>query len=1513
MKYFFIFLLSLGLSGIGFSNILLLDFNQQLAIPDINQAEAGQEEGTAALPAQIFNFNIGKIEGDLSLFGYWKIILGFGTGFLLNPELAWIVDITGFTDGLKFEQERVFSLDWYTDSGIFLHLFFNDNIDDSEFEFRYNVNQVINSLYISNKIETYPINPYRNLESGRAQDINMGLDWEHRFYKGRFDIQLDSVKLVKDSFEGKNKFVELSLLSANYQRGIYYYLPDESLGSYVEVYVSDPNGVTFSDIAESVAIDRKFTQLTEHTDFILNRQQGYIQFKDSVYPKTVLIYYTTHSSGTSLSVGDSGTNFENSGANQDYFVAHNSIDYLILAHYSQLSPFEEKNSYQITSTGSSIKQLTTEITDRYKNRLSGYQTWYDEKSGCIRIVKNSTKGNIYRKYPFYDEVDPAVFYLTSSNPKESLSQNIVACSFIQTNDQLSLTQLPITSTIVVYLNSVILSPEYYSYDFLSNSIELDIEISDYDNVLITYLAEEEDNFNLTFSLKNDFKLNEFFIIGDSIWYKMPVELWKSSYYFDMHSAELLYNVHLIGDFKKFTTNPKQGKLEFNLNSGLSLFIPDLKGLTIVEDFEYESTGCSLDLHYESWYPVDINPNVAAADYGKLYYRNLHKNQILTNDFVSIYDSIPDPDPYSSGSVIGPYSSNDGFKYGSDNKLDPTENSRSLITEIELDADEAVSIAIPVSCLVDDESEIDFTQFKGLTALVNGIDLTSPIRMYIDGGEISERYADGSSTVQTETFDEGISYLVDGSYYMYKGQGDGNNSTNDFDEDGILSSDNTGAITEFTHNSISYYQITNKDTDNLTLENFEIDQPENLATIRGIRLTFYNNNATTVTGKIIINQLRLTETNWQYDDTGTSRAEEIFPAEDDTLLDHVFSVENSDIDKKLHFQRIKERTLRVSLTQNDPFYIEKSFINPFNLKLFQYFCFFVLLEKKTDRKLKITLTDSSGNQLVQNYSLSDLSKKDWHEIRLDIKKFSGYSGSTLQINHLRIDFENESSDTEDNTIFIDEFYLDKNNPLVGFHAQSEFLYSDPDLSFDFKDFPLFAAPYINLKTTFNSANFLSNSMTPMDNHILLNESTFQYQFFTINQLVYSNLHFYNNNGTFLLYGEDLQLKWDRLPGKKNPLLFTVNYQYGKSGLSNQIVQKRKLDLESGFKLKKQLVKLSYQVINNKKDLETVENDFKFDLGLQYQELHHSSTLRMGHKNIKESDYGYFSLDNIGYLLKEDFNNFFYKGTEKSHQFTTNNYGHLLPFIFYANYFDHSFRSIYNYDNYDFKLTLAGYHKFDLIIRSRLVKKKDQKTTPLSVKYLRKLDNSYIKQQEFLNWEIAFSEYSGYLPFNIMFFCFPPFSSLYKKDGDSYFSDIGQFNLLQDELEITISWSDFISMNYFIPRTFIYKFKEKITNPVYYLIDYYFDFTLIGQGEITTHYFKKFQSEYSINQNFIIKPEQFITATQFSLELDFYFYQNMYFNSLYMYQIGRTNNQTLAEITLDHTITTRFEIYKNFFKK
>jgi len=152
------------------------------------------------------------------------------------------------------------------------------------------------------------------------------------------------------------------------------------------------------------------------------------------------------------------------------------------------------------------------------------------------------------------------------------------------------------------------------------------------------------------------------------------------------------------------------------------------------------------------------------------------------------------------------------------------------------------------------------------------------------------------------------------------------------------------------------------------------------------------------------------------------------------LNHIFSEENKEFDNRIHLQRYKERTLKINLTRNESFSLNKKFIYPIDIANFKKMVFFVLMQQKTNRRLRVTLRDTYGNEIYSEENLSNQSKDKWNQLEFYFDQFTGYNRSNMMISEVRFDLLNELSDTSDNVIYIDEICMDEAMPSFGFAAK-----------------------------------------------------------------------------------------------------------------------------------------------------------------------------------------------------------------------------------------------------------------------------------------------------------------------------------------------------------------------------------------------------------------------------------------------------------------------------------------------
>ncbi|MBN2544632.1 MAG: hypothetical protein JXB50_02465 [Spirochaetes bacterium] len=1531
MKKIIIIIIILNNLIILYSNIKLENYNLYLQVPSLSE---NIKDETSDKPPS-FSFRIGKIDGDIKILGYWKIKLGYAFGFTVYPdELKWILTYPGIVEGIIFDQSRLFSLDWTTTSGIYFHLFFNDNAEDTEFTFKYKHNRFFNSLYITNKPDEIQVNSFRELKGGRPQDINFGFDWGNRFYKGRFDVQFDSVKPKVDKFKGNSIEIDDRLLSNQYERGLYYYLPDKNLTSSVEVYLHDPKIITIDNPDLILDNGKKCIKLMENYDYVIDYANGFLKLRESSYNKLLIIFYEVNVNGSIYKVGygdPCGINgvYGNIDFNatdfsdfNDYFTSGSGKDYLILSFINEYSVFEEKNSYKIANPNSKITRFNADIYTKNNNKETGFKITFDEFTGCLRVSKSSQKGTFNNIYPFYDYVDPVEFYSTFYTPTNNLSTHMIDFICYLRNKELKLTNKPVFSSIKVFYNTLLLDQSKYYYDQISQSITVNFDVLDSDIIEVYYLTEEEDSYNLTFALKNQFRINKYLIIGDSLWYKMPIKLWEDSYYNKMHSMELLYFVNLTSDFSSMLTT-KNSKLGFDLSAGFSMYHPELKGVTLIEDFEQDLKGKKLDMHYSNWYPVNIPPDTIFADMtgatkGRIFYRNMHKyGQTEGVSFLSIYDNeAPDRDNYTNGANIGPYSSSDGFTYNYYQKdyTDKT-NTLSLITEFELDPGEAVSIVIPVSSM---NELIDFSKYNGLNIALKRASLSGEVRLYIDGGKVSEEYNTGDSLIQEETLDEGIRYYIDesGGFYMYKGKNDGRKSTNDFNGNGILDGDDISQITRFinTETSNYYYEITDK-YNNI---NFSIEDNQRLKSLRGIRLTLYSPTTSSgASGRFIINQIRFIESGWDYDKVLlNSEAAEISPVEDDYLLDHIFSVKNSEIDSKLHFQRFRERTLRINLIQNERFYIEKEFSYPIDISNFNKLSMFILLKDETRRRIEINLKDTDGKNIQITKSLDDLSNNRWHKLDFYFNTFDHYSKCNKLINKIKIQFTNESTDTADNVIYMDEFFMDEAVPSFGFGTKNSFNYHEPELTVLKKDFTVFSSPYLQWNILFNTKNFLKEELIKSKDHALTNDITFHYTLTEINYFLNTKLDFIFREDGVYNSGEELTIKLNRFKNKISPVTFLIFYDYSKTNIFdanlytdiNNKNEDRKLTLESGSDFEKIKFNIGYDINSNKRTFIYTTSSFYANYNIKIYDLFQNTNYRITSSLSGNNLEGFFSLDNLAYLFKNDFIKFFDHGEYKEQELNLNSGGYLIKPVFFTHNFLINFKgnNIFTNDIYNFILDYYNSIQFNVILKYL-----ERENSFFIIKYQRNVSNNYSNYYKTIYWQNYFNEFNTIINNTTPVFFFPPFSSLYKSNNKTIYSDSIKYDLLKDNIFLKWDWSIYLNNIYFIPNSFYTDITEKLTNSTLYTSSYILKFGIESTTELGTNLFTSTELNYSTEFELTLDNIYNTYKTDNMINFNFNTSNNIDFESSFIHSqiIYDGYDRKISE----HNFILIFLIYKSFYKR
>ncbi len=1390
------------------ASVVNADHNNQIALTENNfliNSSFADDNRTR------FDFMINNHHTDIVLLGNWEIKLGYGLGFTLFPEISWLNTIPDFNDGIIFEQKRAFALNWMSDSGISFDLFVNDQLEQTEFTFRYQYDNVFKSLFITNKFEDRQINPYRKLTGGKVTDINFGLEWETPYYYGRFDFQFDSVQQMSDQFRGGKKEINGRIFSSDYMRGYYYYLPDNNIVNPVTVMVSDTTGNYLSDNIAGL----RFSILEPEKDYRIDYQNGKIAFNRSYYGRTVIIRYFKNSNGLTAvgdpSIGKAGVynlydfNFEDY---PDYRMSVANEDYLIIAFSGKNSVFEEKSAYLISSPGSEVSGLDSYITGRNGQRQNGFNIYFDGFTGGLIVSAGEIKGSYDNIYPFYNSVDLDKFYLSNNNPTRTDSSHYIDYSFLSGSEGLNLSQKPVVSSIKVYLNEVELKNTDFTYDHISNSVYLNMDISESDTVRIVYVAEKTDDFNLTTSMRNEFALGRYLRLIDSYWLRFPAKLWEDSYYDRLKSLEFIYGIELKAQYGKLITKRNGVTLDFNFGIGFSILYPELRGIASVEDFERSLSGFKLNLNYRQWFPVMIPASgftdlSGVTGYGRLYYRNLHQADNLQSDIFDTIDGGSPKDPYQNGKTIGPYSSFDGY-YGESNSL-------SLVSEFELDAGEAVSFVY--NCY-DDSREINFGDYSSLIAAVRAMSVQGEVKIFIDGGKVGESFDSTNMSVQNEQSDEGIRYLIDndGEYiYLYKGRNDGVNSTNDLDRDGYLSTDSgvAGDITIFTERTTGNQSVSITGNQKKVI-NYNIENPLALISARGIRITLYSELG--ANGILIFNQLRLSDTGFTHNTDQKGVCEEIFPAEDPILLDRVFSKENAEFDSRIKINRTRERTLRVTMYDGEPFVFQKRFSIPVDIRQFNKFGFFIMPDSNSSRNLTIRFIDSEYNSYSIQYSVSELDTLEWNQIEIDTASIiSGGVNGLIDC----IEFEFDSSGSNDALIvYIDEFYLDQPVPFAGGYHSTTFLYEDPELSVIKNGFEIYAHPYFKIENSLTSMNFLVDSFYAQNDFRWKSEALFLFRLITLNWQIRSKLVFiFDPSGNFRNQEEALRVRIER--NKKDiPFGFIFDYDFTKlqryyssskilysQTINRSLYNKLWFDYNGIININGLLD--SKTNISESKNTELLLN-WGIILNLDIIKLRTSHSIIINAENNNLS--GLIGFENFGRVFSDDISliagdlrrsrqfvewGIDFKFTENivfSDKIRVENILHvvnpdhaLLTGIFRN---ESSINFFYKEDGYDFRIAGLSYSRNGIFYKNI-----NSNTASLERFY------TVLSRDNNILFDVAM---------------FPPFFSLINlASGTTVFGRSVDINSLNDKVSLNLDWASFVDEGIFAPSSFNISYSENVT--------------------------------------------------------------------------------------------------------
>ena len=683
-------------------------------------------------------------------------------------------------------------------------------------------------------------------------------------------------------------------------------------------------------------------------------------------------------------------------------------------------------------------------------------------------------------------------------------------------------------------------------------------------------------------------------------------------------------------------------------------------------------------------------------------------------------------------------------------------------------------------------------------------------------------------------------------------------------------------------------------------------------MRGVRITLYS--PTGASGRLIFNEVRFTQSTWIYNTTLSSTAQEISPIEDPYLVGHIFSKENQGIDSLLHPQRFKERDMKVNLfnSDGDSFMLEKNFAKPIDISSFNKFSIFVLMQTQSNRDINLILTDTNGNTLSRKISLKDFGPNEWQRLDYYFDAFSASNESNKLISDVKIQFLNGLSDPGEVVLYLGELSLWDAKPSFGFATKNEFIYSEPLLEIKKEDFSIFKSPYIKWGFSFNTPNFLRQEFTPYKDYYYNNEMTAMFGLAEINYYIYSDLDFIFRQTYAYNPSETFRLKLSKNYKELSPVFFTLYYDYTKFGYADvdgvvstsNLSQTRNLLMEVGSNFHNLVsFKFGYDVDSIIKTIYTTDNKYYTEYTINIKNFYNRSTYSIYNEINSDSYSGNFSLNNLAFLLRDDFTKFFYDGIKKGQDFSTK-YGF---FLVDPIYFSHNIIVSHNGSNQNtldlFDFNTHFYHDAAIDLYLTYLEKK---SVFLRIEYSRDISTHYQQSYITINWTNYFNEFNNSIAYIMPIIFYPPFSSLYKVNGERIISE--SFNLLSDKIKTSFDWSMYLNKFYFLPYNFTYMFNESIVNTVYYNPSYYFSFILTGGGEKIGDLFN-FNMNYSITENIGIMDYQSTFETIWNYNITLNTRKNIEINFSLSYD--QLYQNALFNREIDHKIKFSNQVYTNFF--
>ncbi|MBN1797252.1 MAG: hypothetical protein JW822_01655 [Spirochaetales bacterium] len=1025
-------------------------------------AGATAEESTVITaedePTSIYQTQIGDADVDFFLQGSWNANAFLSSGIRFGPdsEVVFPWGLPNMREGFVFEQIPDLTLSVWLMKRYFMEVTMVQEFENNTFLLGYQglEGELLQSVRIGNRdvsISSYDfltVPEQGNASLGASAVLTPG------FSRHELLLRYDNTLQQEKVFVGNNEVVEKFISPANFVKGRSFMLPDTDVVG-LEVYLEYEYG-------EYSGNDGKKYRKASVSDIEQDSAQGLL-FMLSEAEGRILVYYTKGGNavgaaalGAGALPGTTGGAYptftgyvdpDAAGVKFDWTVSYlgeamtsrqvtvGGKTCLMLWEPGAFSPFEFLNCYELPAAApNDLWRVNIKAVPR-GDELGNYRNFtyaplFEAQPGSlifrVYIDRNNIRTDFWNHYPFPDSEHQLYGPLRDHNP--GFFDWEIYTQIISPINSFYLAQNVVIGSVSVKRNGM--DETRFDVDYTSGIITFHTTINPDDRLEVTYSVAQglDNNGDILFVWGNQLPFSELFTLDIAAgvrWNMLPGAYCEQVY---SRTGVVLASLSLHG---------KNENLAYKAATALSFSNPDTTGILRLLGMERKGIHLSIteDMAYPAAKPVGI---AGLLNRGRLLYKDYRQYDFLGSYALKPLSwSVPSEQvfSYTNGSKPGPYLVGESAE---------GEVDKSLVLDFELDnTNDWVGFQIPV---VAKQGVIDLSHLQSILYAYRVANLSGNADVYIQIGDLAEDIDDdGVLDEELSKLSQGFLFNdTDNSANLYVGGGpkqQGNNIIDSEDVDGNSFLDAENAEFVFTSNALSLTGATGWSVENIYLT--PADQ-ELLKRVRSLRVIVVNTSGAGITGRILIDTLRLEGTSFWTDDTAGSV--DIREVEEQYL--------GSKPARELEREFSEVRNIFHN-TGDDNKVLELNWLNPagaaFEVKsAFRYSTEGVRYRKVVFYAAKMNLSESGGGSTV-SFSFTDAKGKgihatlphtaltaDWQKVIIDLQSRTlsvndtPVAAATVSVDNYGalLYFSVHIDNTDGGTLLLDEVHLRDPEGAIG---------------------------------------------------------------------------------------------------------------------------------------------------------------------------------------------------------------------------------------------------------------------------------------------------------------------------------------------------------------------------------------------------------------------------------------------------------------------------------------------------